>query len=67
MRSSPLGLQNNRAFGSLFLLEPHPGASVEIHPSALLRIKSEADRRNAYRAFVADLRRAGADFGKPAA
>jgi uracil-DNA glycosylase len=31
---------------------------VTIHPSALLRIKDEADKRAAYREFVADLRAA---------
>jgi DNA polymerase len=31
---------------------------VTVHPSALLRIKDEADKARAYRAFVADLRRA---------
>jgi DNA polymerase len=33
---------------------------VTIHPSLLLRIREEADRRRAYRGLVADLRRANA-------
>jgi DNA polymerase len=31
-------------------------AFVTLHPSALLRIKDEADKRRAYRSFVDDLR-----------
>jgi hypothetical protein len=33
-------------------------AFVTIHPSALLRIKDDTDKRNAYRSFVADLKAA---------
>ena len=31
---------------------------VTVHPSALLRIEDEAERRTAYRRFVADLKAA---------
>jgi hypothetical protein len=31
-------------------------AFVTVHPSALLRIKDETDKRQAYSSFVADLR-----------
>jgi len=41
-------------------LEDGTPAFVTIHPSALLRIREDADRRREYRAFVADLRRAAA-------
>jgi DNA polymerase len=34
-------------------------AFVTVHPSALLRIQDDADKKSAYAAFVADLRRAG--------
>jgi uracil-DNA glycosylase len=34
---------------------------VTIHPSALLRIEDEADKRAAYRLFVADLKKAAAE------
>ena len=33
-------------------------AFVTVHPSALLRIQDDADKKSAYAAFVADLRRA---------
>lgn len=33
---------------------------VTVHPSSLLRIEDEADKHNAYRQFVADLKRAAA-------
>jgi uracil-DNA glycosylase len=36
---------------------------VTIHPSALLRIEDEADKRTAYRQFVADLKKAAAEVG----
>jgi DNA polymerase len=31
---------------------------VTVHPSSLLRIKDEADKQSAYKAFVADLKAA---------
>ncbi len=34
---------------------------VTVHPSSLLRIEAEADKRAAYRAFVADLKKAAAE------
>jgi uracil-DNA glycosylase len=34
--------------------------TVTVHPSSLLRIKDEADKRAAYKAFVADLKAAAA-------
>jgi uracil-DNA glycosylase len=37
---------------------------VTVHPSALLRIKGEDDKRAAYRAFVADLKAARKTVGK---
>jgi DNA polymerase len=37
---------------------------VTIHPSALLRIEDENDKRVAYRDFVADLKAACAAAGK---
>jgi uracil-DNA glycosylase family protein len=40
-------------------LEDGATAFVTIHPSALLRIKDRADKKSAYKSFVADLRRAG--------
>jgi DNA polymerase len=61
----PMAVGKSR--GEALSLSDGTAAFVTIHPSALLRIKSEADKRDAYRAFVADLRRAGADFGKRAA
>jgi uracil-DNA glycosylase len=42
-------------------------AFVTIHPSYLLRIKDEADRERKFRAFVADLRRAGKIVARDAA
>jgi DNA polymerase len=33
---------------------------VTVHPSSLLRIEDEADKRAAYKTFVADLKAAGA-------
>ena len=37
---------------------------VTVHPSALLRIEDEADKRAAYQEFVADLKAAVAAAGK---
>jgi uracil-DNA glycosylase family protein len=37
---------------------------VTVHPSSLLRITDEADKRAAYRNFVADLKRAAAGKGR---
>jgi DNA polymerase len=39
---------------------------VTIHPSALLRIEDEADKAQAYQAFVADLRRAARQLDRVA-
>src|SRR5579864_21482 len=36
---------------------------VTVHPSSLLRIEDEKDKRAAYRQFVADLKRAAAEVG----
>jgi DNA polymerase len=47
LRGRPLPLDNGAT------------AFVTIHPSALLRIKDDADKASAYKSFVADLRRAG--------
>ena len=38
--------------------------SVTVHPSSLLRIKDEADKRAAYKSFVADLKKAAAKSTK---
>ena len=40
---------------------------ITIHPSALLRIEDQPDKERAYRAFVADLRSAGASLRRNAA
>jgi DNA polymerase len=37
--------------------EGHPGF-ITVHPSSLLRMKDDADRRAAFRRFAADLKRA---------
>src|SRR5579884_3523259 len=46
--------------GKPFALEDGTRFFVTIHPSALLRIEDESDKRAAYRAFVADLKAAAA-------
>jgi uracil-DNA glycosylase len=42
--------------GQALPLDEAATAFVTVHPSALLRVKDEADRRRQYRAFVEDLR-----------
>jgi DNA polymerase len=42
--------------GHALPLDDGTTAFVTVHPSALLRIKDEADKRRGYQAFVADLR-----------
>ena len=42
--------------GELFALAGGTRALVTIHPSALLRIQEEADKRAAYAEFVKDLK-----------
>jgi uracil-DNA glycosylase family protein len=42
--------------GQTIALEDGATAFVTVHPSALLRIKDEADKRRQYRSFVDDLR-----------
>jgi len=42
--------------GQALLLDDGTKAFVTLHPSALLRIRDEADKRRAYRSFVDDLR-----------
>src|SRR6266700_1543921 len=44
--------------GQALSLDNGTKAFVTLHPSALLRIRDEADKRRAYRSFVDDLRRA---------
>jgi DNA polymerase len=44
--------------GRALPLDDGTKAFVTLHPSALLRIRDEADKRQAYRSFVDDLRRA---------
>jgi DNA polymerase len=39
---------------------------ITVHPSALLRIKDEADKRAAYKEFVADLKAAKTAAAKKA-
>jgi DNA polymerase len=45
-----------KARGRALSLDDGASAFVTVHPSALLRIKDEADKRVAYRSFVSDLR-----------
>ena len=47
--------------GQAVALEGGAAGFVTVHPSALLRIQDDTDKKREYRAFVADLRRA-ADF-----
>jgi DNA polymerase len=49
-----------RSRGRLMRLDDGTPAFVTIHPSALLRIREQADRRREYALLVADLRRAAA-------
>jgi DNA polymerase len=42
--------------GHALPLENGTTAFITVHPSALLRIKDEADKRRQYRSFVDDLR-----------
>ena len=51
-RPMPVG----RSRGQLFKLDDGTAAFVTVHPSALLRIEDEADKRREYDALVADLR-----------
>ena len=46
--------------GQSLALQDGAAAFVTIHPSALLRIEDDAGKRDAYRAFVRDLKRAAA-------
>jgi DNA polymerase len=48
----------NKVRGTAMPLDGGETAFVTVHPSALLRIKGEEDKRMAYRSFVSDLRRA---------
>lgn len=50
----PLPVNANRGRAEF---EGHPGF-ITVHPSSLLRVKDEADRRTAFRRFVTDLKRA---------
>jgi DNA polymerase len=51
-RPMPIG----RSRGRLLTLNDGAAAFVTVHPSALLRIEDEADKRREYGALVADLR-----------
>lgn len=53
--------------GQALPLEDGAIAFVTIHPSALLRIRDKADKREAYGAFVRDLKQAAVSMGKRAA
>jgi DNA polymerase len=53
-----------RMRGQEMRLESGEAAFITIHPSALLRIKDEKDKRQAYLLFVRDLKRAVAIVGK---
>lgn len=53
--------------GQVHDLADGTAAFVTVHPSALLRIKDHADKEEAYRALVADLRRAAALLRRHAA
>jgi len=50
--------------GTAMPLDDGATALVTVHPSALLRIKDEADKQMAYRSFVSDLRLASDILGK---
>jgi uracil-DNA glycosylase family protein len=50
-------LQVGKSRGRLLKLDDGTAAFVTIHPSALLRIEDEADKRREYDALVADLRK----------
>lgn len=49
-----------KARGKGLSLEDGTKLFITVHPSSLLRIENEDDKRTAYRQFVADLRRAAA-------
>jgi DNA polymerase len=61
-RPTPVG----KSRGKAFKLDDGSAAFVTVHPSALLRVEDEADRRREYRAFVADLRLAAARLKRAA-
>jgi DNA polymerase len=47
--------------GKPLLLDDGTKLFVTVHPSSLLRIEDEKDKRTAYRQFVADLKKAAAE------
>src|SRR5262249_7372165 len=55
-----------KARGQELVLEDGALAFVTIHPSALLRIKDDDDKKAAYRDFVRDLRQVAASLRKHA-
>jgi uracil-DNA glycosylase family protein len=53
--------------GAMHQLDDRTVAFVTVHPSALLRVREQADKEQQYRAFVADLRQAAAHLRRHAA
>ena len=62
-RPMPIG----KSRGTKHMLEGGTPAFVTIHPSALLRIRERADKEQAYRGFVGDLRQVAALLRRQAA
>ena len=56
----PVPVQSNR--GEVLELASGLRVLITVHPSALLRLRDEKDKREAYDAFVQDLRSIAADF-----
>jgi uracil-DNA glycosylase len=53
----PMPIQSNR--GALVEIAGGVGAMITIHPSAILRLQDDGERRSAYDGFVRDLRKVG--------
>jgi DNA polymerase len=54
----------NEVRGEVLRFQDRPPVFVTVHPSSLLRIPDETQRREAYRAFVEDLSRAFLEVGE---
>jgi DNA polymerase len=61
----PMAIGKSR--GAMHRLDDGTVAFVTVHPSALLRVREQADKEQQYRAFVADLRQAAAHLRRHAA
>ena len=61
----PIPIQSNR--GAVLELAGGLRVLITIHPSALLRLRDEKDRHEAYDSFVQDLRSIARIVGRPAA